>query len=251
MPATILRSFCVSIFLVTFLTLAHAQPTIDQFKEVFAKQMQALKPTGFSKRNISFINVVKGTASGERFPFSVTAYVHDYSAGYPANKYYGQTCMGKMDGWKFDMLKNEFGQWIIQGRFTVTNSTCADNPAEGVEAIPLSAVPGTLHQPGKAGAAGTANAASAKATAKMQSALYVGEYACYGTGGRLLPGMGFILKSNGNYVDLDSKRGGTFTYNSQQATITFKGGFLAGQTGKDVKQTGFQLSSTVSCEPWR
>jgi hypothetical protein len=38
---------------------------------------------------------------------------------------------------------------------------------------------------------------------------------------------------------------------SQKATIEFNNGFLGGQTGKNVKQTGFQFPNTVYAEPWR
>jgi hypothetical protein len=38
---------------------------------------------------------------------------------------------------------------------------------------------------------------------------------------------------------------------SQKATIEFKSGFLGGQTGKNVKETGFRFSNTVYAEPWR
>ena len=81
--------------------------------------------------------------------------------------------------------------------------------------------------------------------------LYLGEFACYGTAGRLMAGMGFNLKSGGRYNDLDGARGGTYVFNATAATISFHGGFLDGQVGRNVRTTGFQLSQTVSCEPWR
>ncbi len=66
-----------------------------------------------------------------------------------------------------------------------------------------------------------------------------------------MAGMGFLLQQNGRYTDLDGERAGSSTYNVQKATIEFKSGFLGGQTGKNVKETGFQLSNTVYAEPWR
>lgn len=228
-----------------------AQPTVEQFKQVFYSHMQKLKTDGFTKRTILFSQVIKGTPNGGYYPFKVTAYIHDYGPGYPTNRYYGQTCAGKMDGWKFDMLKDDFGQWIVQGRFTVSNSTCKDNLSEGTEAIPVSSLEGTAYNPGLIRQAPLPENKAQKKTIAKNTTLYIGEYACYGTGGRLMAGMGFTLKPNGTYVDLDNERGGTYTYNPQNATLSFKGGFLSGQTGKNVKQTGFQLSNTVSCEPWR
>lgn len=227
------------------------QPGVEQFKKVFEAQMQKLKPEGYTRRTVKFGDVVAGKPNGGYYPFKVTAYVHDYGPGYPANKYYGQTCLGKMEGWKFDMRKDDFGEWIVQGRFTITgqDAVCQQNPSEGAEAIPLAGVPGTVYQPAK-----TATTAASKTSVTKDNAisqLYIGEYASYGTGSRLLAGMGFILKSDGTYTDLDKQRGGKYIYNAQQATISFKGGFLDGQVGKNVRPSGFQLTATVSCEPWR
>ena len=201
---------------------------------------------GFTRRNIVFVDVVKGKPSGGYYPFKVIAYVHDYAPGYPTNQYYGQTCLGKIDGYKYDMLKDDFGEWIVQGAFSahVSNNNCKTNPTEGKESIPLASVPGTVYQPGK-------DIIRDNKTSIATSNLYIGEYACYGTGNKLMAGMGFTLKANGVYVDLDNKRGGTYTYNAQNATITFKGGFLSGQVGKEVKLTGFKISNTVNAEPWR
>lgn len=84
-----------------------------------------------------------------------------------------------------------------------------------------------------------------------KSELYIGEYACYGTGGRLMAGMGFILLPGGRYYDVDKQRGGRYVYSPGNKTIRFVGGFLSGQVGKDVKSTGFQISNTVFAEPWK
>ncbi|MDQ6756806.1 MAG: hypothetical protein M3004_07710 [Bacteroidota bacterium] len=229
---------------------AISQPTVEQFKQVFNSQMQKLKTTGFTKRNISFVQVTKGTPNGGYYPFKVSAYVHDYAPGYPSNHYYGQTCVGKIDNWKFDMLKNEFGEWIVQGRMTASDADCKNNPSEGAEAIPLSSLPGIVYvQLQKTNL--PVNQNQQKSVANKNAELYIGEYACYGTGNRLMAGMGFTLKSNGSYFDLDNKRGGSYSFNKQNATITFKGGFLSGQMGTGVTQRGFQLTNTVFCEPWR
>ncbi len=225
---------------------AFSQPGIEQFKQAFEKRMQQLKPADAARRTIKYVDVVAGKPNGGYYPFTATVYIHDYSAGYPANKYYGQTCLGKMEGWKFDLLKDDAGEWTVRGAMTVTGSDkkCANNTAVGVEAIPLASVPGTVYQPGNA-------PAPVPADRKPATLLYIGEYASYGTGGHLLIGMGFTLLQNGTYYNLDKKQGGSYTYNAQQATISFKGGFLNGQVGKNVKTTGFDLSETIHCEPWR
>src|ERR1051326_857746 len=94
----------------------YAQPSVDLFKQVFESHIQKLKSSGV-KRTISFIQVTAGKPNGGYYLFTVTAYVHDYTSGYPANKYYGETCLGKIDGWKYDMLKDGSGNWTVQGRF--------------------------------------------------------------------------------------------------------------------------------------
>jgi hypothetical protein len=245
---------CLGIFVsVFFLSNAlKAQPTVEQFKQQFYAQMQKLKPSDVTRRNISFVEVVKGSPNGGYYPFKVTAYVHDYSPGYPANHFYGQTCVRKFDGLKYDMLKDNFGGWNIQGKFTASldDTKCANNPSQGAEAIPLASVQGTVYNAKQTNQA-LPSAAPQKSTADKNGNLYVGEYACYGTGSRLMAGMGFTLKPNGTYTDIDNKRGGTYTYNAQKATISFNGGFLSGQVGKNVTQAGFQLSNTVTAEPWR
>ena len=66
-----------------------------------------------------------------------------------------------------------------------------------------------------------------------------------------MAGMGFRVKTGGSYTDVDGKRGGTYLYDAGKATIAFRGGFLDGQVGKNVRAKGFALSGTVSWEPWR
>lgn len=205
--------------------------------------MQKLLPEGYEKRSISFVDVVAGKPTGGHYPFKVIAYIHDYDSGYPPNQYYGQTCLGKMEGWKFDLLKDDFGDWIVQGMFTVTNNECKTNPSENSISL---ALPVQVYVPGEQVAVAAKNEGINTA-----SELYVGKYACYGTGGRMMAGMGFILLANGRYYDLDKNSGGSYSYNPQKATIRFKGGFLSGQQGTGVKQTGFKLSNTVNAEPYR
>lgn len=159
-------------------------PSVETFKKSFFKAMQSLISAGYTERKISFVDVIAGKPNGGYYPFKVTAYVMDYGPGYPANKYYGQTCLGKMEGWKFDMLKDAFGEWEVQGRMTITGTECKDNPGEGKTSFSL---PGVAYVPG-------ANQTVAAGAAKtIESDLYLGEYACYGTGGRMMAGMGFHL----------------------------------------------------------
>ncbi|HVZ26122.1 MAG TPA: hypothetical protein VG842_08715 [Sediminibacterium sp.] len=225
-------------------------PSIAQFKQVFNQQLQALRPDGFSQRVVKFVQVQAGKPNGGYYPFLVTAYVYDYGAGYPANHYYGETCLGKMDGWKFDMLKDDFGKWIIQGRFTITSESrqCKQNASAGTAAIALADVPGTTVDAKEIQAA---TRESAKGVDNPAPQLYIGEYASYGSGGRLLIGMGFILLQNGKYYNLDHQEGGSYQFDPKKGTIRFTGGFLGGQTGTHVTNRGFDLSGTIHCEPWR
>jgi len=229
--------------------VAQGGPTTDDFKRALDAAMQKLRPTGFTARALLFENVRAGAPSGGYFPFMVTATLSDYAPGYPANRYYGQTCVGRMDGWKFDMRRDDFGGWLVQGRMTVTNSECKDNSSAGTSAIPLAGLAGTPAAAGSQAPAAGARAPAAAAT-PAAGALYFGEYACYGTGGRPVAGMGFLLQSGGRYQDSDNERGGTYAYDAGAATIAFRGGFLDGQTARNVRGTGFSLSSTVSCEPY-
>ncbi len=226
-------------------TVSAQQPTTAQFEQALEAQLQKLKPEGTAVRTVRFEEVQPGKPNGGYYPFLVTALIHDYGSGYPPNKYYGETCLGRMDKWKFDMLKDEFGKWIVQGRMTVSDAVCKQNPSAGVSSIPLASVAGNP--------ASNAPAPIPPASANKSPAttLYIGQWACYGVGSRLMAGMGFVLDRSGNYTDVDGGRGGKYSYNAGASTIAFRGGFLDGQVGKNVRTTGFNISSTVSCEPWR
>ena len=239
------RSIAMLLLVLTVRASAQA-PNTNDLKRALDKQLQALKPQGYATRTVLFGDVRAGPPNGAFFPFQVTATIHDYGLGYPKNRFYGATCVGTMDKWKFDMRKDDVGGWLVQGRMTVSDALCKDNPAEGVSSQPLAALSGT-----RAPAAGAVGAAKSATPADAGSKPYLGQYACYGTGGRIMAGMGIVLKANGAYEDLDRARKGSYVHNAAAATLFFKGGFLDGQTGRNVKMTGFALSETVNCEPWR
>src|SRR4051812_41732352 len=94
-------------------------PTVDTLKQVLQKQLLALRPDGVSERNVLFQEVVAGKANGGEYPFLVTALIRDYKPGYPANRYYGDTCVGHVKGQKFFLVRDEFGKWSAQGAMTV------------------------------------------------------------------------------------------------------------------------------------
>ena len=71
-----------------------------------------------------------------------------------------------------------------------------------------------------------------------------GEYACAGSGGRILIGLGFKLLADGTYTDLDGKTSGRLVY--QGSSVTFVGGHLAGEVGRNVTATNLDIHS-ASC----
>jgi len=224
---------------------------VEQFKKAFYNQAMDLLPRGFEKRTVKFISVTQGATTSGIQNFKVTAYIHDYDEGYAPNRYWGQSCLSKFDALPYTMIKDAYGQWLVQGRFTIlgANQKCEDNHSQGVSSLPIDAVPGAVYSPG---AAKTAKPEFKGPPAKEAGGqLYVGEYACYGTGNRIMAGMGFTLLAGGKYYDGDRQRGGAYVYNATAGTITFVGGFLGGQKGTGVTLKGFNLSSTVFAEPWR
>jgi hypothetical protein len=72
-----------------------------------------------------------------------------------------------------------------------------------------------------------------------------GEYACAGSGGRILIGLGFKLTADGSYTDLDGKNAGRATFSG--SNVTFTGGHLNGYVGTNVRGgTNFEIHS-ISC----
>jgi hypothetical protein len=221
-------------------------PSVDDLKQSLQTRLLALKPVGYTERQVLFQQVTAGRPDGGRYPFQVTLMIRDYGPGYPPNNYFGETCVGKMDGVRFDLVRDPFGGWTVEGSMTVLHGAgleCKENPAASVSSMPLATLPGVQ------ASARTPVSASAAPTG-ADSLLYAGEYACYGNG-TLLAGAGIKLQPLNRYTDVGGQRGGSYTYNATAATISFTGGFFAGQIGKHVTAQGFELSDTVSCEPWR
>jgi hypothetical protein len=78
--------------------------------------------------------------------------------------------------------------------------------------------------------------------------LKLGEYACYGSGGSILIGLGFKAQAGNRYTDLDGKEHGTFSISGD--TVTFHGGHLDGQVGTNLHDYKFNIHS-ASCEPFK
>ena len=79
-------------------------------------------------------------------------------------------------------------------------------------------------------------------------ALKVGEYACYGSGGQIMAGLGFKVLPGGRYTDLDGKNPGTYTIAGTD--ITFKGGHMEEIKGRELKGHKFRVGGQAFCEPF-
>lgn len=77
--------------------------------------------------------------------------------------------------------------------------------------------------------------------------LKVGEYACYGSGGRILAGFGFKVLSGNRFTDLEGGNAGSYSVNG--GTVAFRGGHLDGQTGRDLRSHNFRIGVQATCEP--
>lgn len=78
--------------------------------------------------------------------------------------------------------------------------------------------------------------------------LKVGEYACYGSGGRPMIGLGFKVLSRNRYTDLDDDNAGSFSISG--TTVSFDDGHLDGQTGRNLRGHSFTIGTQAECEPY-
>jgi hypothetical protein len=190
-------------------------PTSDAVQQTLTQRLMALKPSSAAERNVVFQALRPGHMDGGTFKFRATVLVRDYDRGYPANRYYGRTCVGKLDG-EFTMSPNGAGGWIVEGAITpsMDQTTCQPNPSDGVSSIPLSTLQGTV---AKAGAPPAPALTAA-------GAVRLGSYECWANGeARML--MNFRIASTTQYVDSEGKSG---TYAVNGGRIAFRGGLLDG-----------------------
>ena len=105
-------------------------------------------------------------------------------------------------------------------------------------------------RPARAGLPGpiTAKTPPRQAAQAGGGGLKVGEYACYGSGGRILAGLGFTVLSGNRFTDLDGGNAGTYSVNG--STVTFRGGHLGGQTGRELRNYNFRIGAQATCEPF-
>lgn len=139
------------------------------------------------------------------------------------------------------------------GKMTDGVGKAASKTKEIVSKTPVSTVAPLLLPPPVTVAAKTAptkqNAPAGK-TAKTTNgeSLKIGEYACTGSGGRILIGLGFKVLSGNRYTDLDNTTSGTFSI--EGSTVKFRGGHLDGQIGRDLRNYAFTIGTAAHCEPF-
>ena len=92
----------------------------------------------------------------------------------------------------------------------------------------------------------TVAALIAPAAAAAQD-LKLAEYACYGSGGRILIGMGFKVLSGRRYTDLDNGSPGRFTIDPE-SVLRFMDGHLDGLIGR-VSANGVATVGPTTCQP--
>lgn len=249
-PPLFLRALCFGVVsLLCISALSQTKPNLETFKQVISQSLQKLLISGYTERDVRFVSVQAGNPKNGAYPFRATIVVRDYGAGFPKNRYYGQTCVGKLINQEYWMTPDDFGGWKVQGVMTpsLSTQTCKNNPSEGVSSMPADTLEGTPASAAKQ-APRQASAPAPQTNAAARSGLTTGEWACYGSGGRALIGLGFKVAANGAYTDLDGGSRGTYALNA--GTVTFTGGHLGGQVARSVGGGKFNIGTTT-CEPNR
>jgi hypothetical protein len=226
-PLSLIAIACSS-----FLAMAADAPSVDTLKQELTQQLQKLRPVGFTERNVLFQEVRAGTPNAGKYPFQVTVTIRDYGPGHPPNHYYGETCVGLMDKEPFELRRDAFGGWQVEGRMTVTTSDgkkCKPNPSEGVSSFPLASLTGSPAPSPPAAAVtpgGTGNKPAGKDSA--HGSVTAKSYDCvFSIDSTLQTVPGFTIKAGGRYMDAEGKSG-TYTFDPAQSLITFHGGSMDG-----------------------
>ena len=147
------------------------------------------------------------------------------------------------------------GHWVpctVSETDPVLRVKCTAYPAlsrAAGEYIVHNEVTGLRPATGRTGPAAPARpAAAALPKAAPAGTLRTGEYACYGVGGQIMAGLAFKVTGPGRYTDLDGASSGTFSVNG--SNVTFRGGHLSGQTGRELTANGFRIGMQATCEFW-
>ena len=219
-----------------------AGPSTTQVMHALDFRLQQLRPLDILYRTILFDQILPGGPHGSVYPFVVSLTIHDYSAGWPPNGYFGKTCLSKLLKGTFTMQLTVAHDWIIEGPIAASEPLCRPNPADRVSAFPLAELPGRRIAKG---------APPAEVKVKRSAGVLMsGEYSCVTSTGRMLDNMRFRLKLDRTYTDLAGANGGKYLIDAVAGTVAFRGGFLDGRTGKDVDLTQFKLPD-VECHRWQ
>jgi hypothetical protein len=202
--------------------LAQGGLTAAAAKQILNQKLMQLKPDSARERNVLFQDLRIIASGGGSYHVAVTALVRDYDAGYPRNRYYGRTCVGRFENEQFTLMPASTGGWLVNGRLTpdLAKTKCQPNPADGVSSIPLASLPGS---PAPAG-----NIAQAPAMARS-GGVAVGSYECWNFNQAAMM-LNFTIQPGGRYLD-SGGRPGTFTFTPGTQRIQFVGGSLNGGAG--------------------
>jgi len=209
------RIVCLAACISLSFAAAQSGPSVDTAKQALNRRWQQLKPADAVERNVLFEDV---RAVGQD-RFQVTANIRDYSLGYPANRYYGQTCVAHIPQWEYTVSGDTTGAWQVNGRMTadLAQTKCVNNPSAGASSQPLNGVPGT---PAPSGVA-----AAAPALARS-SGVPQGSYECWAfSQARML--LNFTIQPGGQYTGSNGQPG-AFSFDAPSQRITFRGGSLDG-----------------------
>ena len=217
-------------------------PSTTQLMHVLDFRLQKLRPLDILYRTILFDQIQPGEPHGGVYPFVVSLTIHDYSAGWPPNGYFGKTCLSKLQKGTFTMQLTVARDWTIEGPITLSEPLCRPNPADRVSAFPLAELPGKRIAKGEP---------PAEVKVKRSAGVLMsGEYSCVTPTGRMLDNMRFRLKLDRTYTDLAGANGGKYVVDAVAGTVAFRGGFLDGRTGKDADLTHFTFPD-VECRRWQ
>jgi hypothetical protein len=212
------------------LALAQSAPTVDTAKQALEKKWQKLKLGSTTERNVLFQEATAGRASAGSYPFQVTVQIRDYDPGYPANRYYGKTCVSTIDHGVYTLSPDDFGGWNAEGRMTpsLSEQRCQNNPSAGVSSIPLATLSGTAAPAGQAQSSAQPKAAATSGNAG--GAVPQGVYQCW-SGNHANLTLNFSITGANQYAGYNGNAG-TFSFDAASTRIAFKGGSLDGALPK-------------------
>ena len=205
-------------------------PNVATAKQALEKKWQKLRPDGISERNVLFQQVEAGRSNGRSYPFRVTVILRDYEPGYPRNRYYGNTCVSKIQEEVYTLEPDQFGGWDAQGKMTpdLRDKVCKPNPAAGVSSMPLEALSGSSAPTGQS-VSSAAPAAGGPPSTGGAGGVAAGPYKCWSNGqARML--LNFTIGGGGQYTGSNGAPG-RYAFDPASQRITFTGGSLENAFG--------------------